>query len=283
MADYHLGRDGEELGVFPEHEIREGLLTGRFLPTDLAWMAGMPEWRPLVELPAFSPPAPEMVPPSMESSAKSSAGDVGGPPFENRDQIGFFAGLLTTISMVLTQPRATFETMRRAGGFGTPLLFTLIVGWPMVIVSTVFFSDGTLRMVAQYDFGGNSFDAALGGPGFFEMVFLMGYPLLVVFGQFFGAGITHLCLVAVGGANHSFETTFRVSCYTSGSAAVFQLLPIVGPFLFRFWGFVVQVIGLAAAHETGILRVVLALFLPILVMGTIAMGVVFALSGTLFS
>ena len=138
-------------------------------------------------------------------------------------------------------------------------------------------------MVAQYDFGGNSFDAALGGPGFFEMVFLMGYPLLVVFGQFFGAGITHLCLVAVGGANHSFETTFRVSCYTSGSAAVFQLLPIVGPFLFRFWGFVVQVIGLAAAHETGILRVVLALVLPILVMGTIAMGVVFALSGTLFS
>lgn len=47
---YHLGRDGTQLGSFPEDEIRAGLQNGRFLPTDLAWSEGMPDWKPLSEV-----------------------------------------------------------------------------------------------------------------------------------------------------------------------------------------------------------------------------------------
>ncbi len=283
MADYHLGRDGQELGVFPEHEIREGLLTGRFLPTDLAWMAGMTEWQALESLPAFSPPVPEAVPPEMGTSTDASPANEFGPPFENRNEFGFFTALINTISLVLSQPRNTFATMRRSGGFGTPILFLIAVGWPVVILSTVALSDGSLRMLAQYDFGGTSFDAALGGPGFFEIVYLMGYPFMVILGQFFGASLTHLCLWATGGANRSFETTFRVTCYTSGAASIFQLIPIVGPVLILFWGGVIQIIGLAAAHNTGVLRVAVALLLPVLVMLTIFAGVVLGLSSKIFA
>ncbi|WP_051946903.1 DUF4190 domain-containing protein [Verrucomicrobium sp. BvORR106] len=47
---YHLGRDGSPLGEFPESEIRDGLSTGRFQATDLAWCAGMSDWKPLSEV-----------------------------------------------------------------------------------------------------------------------------------------------------------------------------------------------------------------------------------------
>jgi hypothetical protein len=44
-----LAREGSSLGGFPPDEVREGLRTGRFLPTDLFYVEGMPEWRPLRE------------------------------------------------------------------------------------------------------------------------------------------------------------------------------------------------------------------------------------------
>ena len=36
MATIHIGRGGDNLGTFSVEEAREGLRTGRFLPTDLA-------------------------------------------------------------------------------------------------------------------------------------------------------------------------------------------------------------------------------------------------------
>lgn len=79
---YHLGRDGSPLGEFPETEILSGLTTGRFLPTDLAWCAGMSDWRALSEvlpqassLPAVPSPIPstpadvEVLRPDMAPSA----------------------------------------------------------------------------------------------------------------------------------------------------------------------------------------------------------------------
>jgi hypothetical protein len=54
---YHLGRDGSQLGDFPEEEIRDGLRSGRFLPTDLAWSAGMSDWKPLSEVLPDAAPA----------------------------------------------------------------------------------------------------------------------------------------------------------------------------------------------------------------------------------
>ena len=55
MATIHLARDGTNIGAFPIEEVREGLRTGRFLPTDMAWEAGMPDWRPLSQVVAEKP------------------------------------------------------------------------------------------------------------------------------------------------------------------------------------------------------------------------------------
>lgn len=46
MVQYHLARNGQQLGVFSEDEIRSGMTTGKFLPDDLLWSEGMSDWQP---------------------------------------------------------------------------------------------------------------------------------------------------------------------------------------------------------------------------------------------
>jgi len=89
-------------------------------------------------------------------------------------------------------------------------------------------------------------------------------PLLVVVGIFIASAIIHLCLMVVGGANKSFETTFRVLAYAHGSSAVIQMLPVCGGLIAGIWGIVVSCIGLARAHETTTGRALLAILLPVI-------------------
>ena len=60
--DYHIARNNQKLGVFPEQEVRARLQSGETLPTDLVWCEGMSNWRPAAEVfmapPVVVPPAP---------------------------------------------------------------------------------------------------------------------------------------------------------------------------------------------------------------------------------
>lgn len=49
----HVARQSSQLGVFSAEEVGQGLASGRFLPTDLAWRTGMPTWIALAEWPEF--------------------------------------------------------------------------------------------------------------------------------------------------------------------------------------------------------------------------------------
>ncbi|MFN0076312.1 MAG: RDD family protein [Prosthecobacter sp.] len=44
---YHLARGEEQLGTFNDLDVSAGMRDGRFLPTDLCWTEGMPEWQAL--------------------------------------------------------------------------------------------------------------------------------------------------------------------------------------------------------------------------------------------
>lgn len=44
---YRVARNSSELGVFTEEEVKAGLSSGNFLPTDLGWTEGMQEWKGL--------------------------------------------------------------------------------------------------------------------------------------------------------------------------------------------------------------------------------------------
>lgn len=44
---YHIARGEERLGTFNDLDVSSGLREGRFLPADLCWTEGMPEWQTL--------------------------------------------------------------------------------------------------------------------------------------------------------------------------------------------------------------------------------------------
>ena len=137
----HVARDGAKLGEFTLEQVREGLGTGQFRPTDLGWQSGMADWRPLSEFAgaAALPPA-EGVPPTLPlaTTEVAAAAPGTGLPWENRAQIGFLKAWFDTVSLLITKPSEAFTMMRTEGGMMDPLLFGLIGGCAGGIVSLLF-------------------------------------------------------------------------------------------------------------------------------------------------
>lgn len=59
--NYHISRNGQQLGPLPESEVRSLLQRGEISPTDLCWAEGMPDWKPVGQ--TLTPLASESVTP----------------------------------------------------------------------------------------------------------------------------------------------------------------------------------------------------------------------------
>jgi len=79
--DYHIARNNQKLGVFPEDTIRTRLQNGELLPSDLVWCEGMPTWKPAADVflvgAAFHV-VPPVIAPSPEIPQQAAA--LGGSP-----------------------------------------------------------------------------------------------------------------------------------------------------------------------------------------------------------
>jgi hypothetical protein len=263
MAMIHVNRGVTSLGVFSEEEVREGLRTGRFVLTDIGWREGMANWQPLSQLPELGAAAPAAPPAQTGASPTSEAATPrSGLPWEHRQERGLFNAFVETLVIVLTKPGEAFTIMKREGGLGEPLIYALIGGCLGGIVSLLF-SLG-LQSAGFFADRHNTF-AAMTGMGGGSVAFIVLVPIFIVLGLFIGSAIVHLCLMIVGGANQSFETTFRVIAFSQGSTGPLQMIPICGGLIAGVWALVCNCIGLARAHETDTGRAVLAVFLPLIV------------------
>lgn len=263
MAMIHVNRGATSLGAFSEEEVREGLRTGRFAPTDIGWREGMANWEPLSQFPELGAAAPVAPPAQIGPTATPEAvAPRSGLPWDHRQERGFFNAFIETLVMVLTKPSEAFTAMKREGGLGEPLIYALIGGCIGGLVSFLF-SIG-LQSVGLFADRHDTF-AAMAGMGIGSAAFIVLLPLFVVIGLFIGSAIVHLCLMIVGGANHSFETTFRVLAFSQGSTGPLQMVPVCGGLIAGVWALVCNCIGLARAHETDTGRAVLAVFLPLIV------------------
>ena len=195
-------------------------------------------------------------------STSETATPRSGLPWENRQERGFFNAFVETLVMVLTKPGEAFTVMRREGGLGEPVIYALIGGCAGAVVSFLF----SLRLQSMGFFADqHNAVAAMAGLGIGSAVFIVLVPLFIIVGLFIGSAIVHLCLMIVGGANQSFETTFRVLAFSQGSTGPLQMIPICGVFIAGVWALVCNCIGLARAHETDTGRAVLAVLLPVIV------------------
>jgi hypothetical protein len=191
---------------------------------------------------------------------------VPGVPWERRDQIGLVNALVETTQQVLLSPGDFFGRMAVTGGVGGPLLYAVIVGYIGLAAASLYnvvfnsmFGAGFLRFGRQARLerlmpllhSGTSLVAQL----------VLG-PVWIVIGLFVGAGIVHVFLMLVGGANRDFEATFRVAAY-SHAVALLNLIPFCGGFIGLVWWIVVASTGLALAHQTTQGRALAAVLLPI--------------------
>lgn len=105
----------------------------------------------------------------------------------------------------------------------------------------------------------------MAGMGIGSIACIILLPVFLVIGLFIGSGIVHICLMIVGGANKSFEATFRVIAFSQGSTGPLQMVPVCGGLIACIWALVVNCIGISRAHETTTGRAVLAVLLPLIV------------------
>jgi hypothetical protein len=262
MAMIHINRGTTSLGVFSEEEVREGLRTGRFALSDIGWREGMANWQPLsqfAELAGATPSAPRLQ--TDVASISRPAAPRSGLPWDERQTKGLLNALIETLQMVLTRPVAAFTAMKREGGLGEPLLYAIIGGtFGGVFAFTYNFA---LRSFTSF---GNRHDALAHLFGGLTWIFLLILtPLFVVIGMFIASAILHVCLMIVGGAKQSFETTFRVVCFAEGSVSPLLVIPFCGGLIVGIWKVILYCIGLARAHETDTGRAIIAVLLPLVV------------------
>ncbi len=267
----HVNRAATSLGTFSEEEVREGLRTGRFAPTDLGWREGMANWQPLAQFPELggavpAVPAPQIGTTSTIASAgpDSTSGTPAprsGLPWDQRQERGIWNAFVQTLLLVLSKPGVAFMAMKREGGLGEPLLYVIIGSSFGVIVYLLF----ALFMPSLMTFGDRHGLARLAGLGIGSVFVIILVPVFAIIGAFIGAAILHLCLMLVGGAKQSFETTFRVVCFATGSIDPLLIIPFCGGFIVGVWKIILYCIGLARAHETDTGRAVLAVLLPLIV------------------
>jgi hypothetical protein len=170
--------------------------------------------------------------------------------------------------MILTRPTEAFTVMRIEGGFGDPLLFGVIGGSIGAIIWILLsLALHSLGLFTAFSARQNSLDALFGASlsGAILILRLVLTPILIALGLFVWAGLVHICLMLVGGANKTFETTFRALSYAYGATNLFVIVPCCGWAVALVWGLVADCIGLTRSHETDAGRAVMSVLLPLVV------------------
>jgi hypothetical protein len=216
-----------------------------------------------------------------ENNQVSSNGTTGSTvekliiPFEDKSK-SFFTGLVETVKLVIFQPTNFFRNYKLDGTIGKPILFALIVGWFSAIISTIwgtFIGDFTSTLflwmrdylpeveeIPQLE----QWEQLGATTGTFDLIFgIVMAPFFILFFLFVIAGIYHLFLMVVRGANKNFETTFNVAAYGM-AAQIAEIIPFLGTLIAWGLGIVLSIIGLTEAHETDSWKAIFAIFAPII-------------------
>jgi len=265
----HINRNRQSLGQFSDEDVAEGLRSGKFFPTDLAWREGMDSWQPLSSF-ADLPQVPDV------AGVSEAVAPAVLPAWEQAGGGAALPVAVESIKEVLGAPVATFRAMPCTGGAGRPLKFYLLVSWVTTAVAVLYqiaavlINPAMIAREAGTEVSQGVVISVLGGA-----IVLM--PLFLLVGLYVSAGFLHGALRLLGGAKKPFEATLRVLCYSGGATSAIQLIPLCGGYLSSIAWMVYSVIGLKEAHGTDLWRPIAALVLVALFCcGLIVGGAVFA-------
>ncbi len=199
-------------------------------------------------------------------------------PWEDRGR-SVFDAFFETVKLMATRPTEAFNRMPVQGGIGRPLFYAVAVGWLGVVVGVgwnLLFQGMWLPFLeSTEDLAGMGAIYGLTiGSGILVAVIA---PFFIILSIFVAAAIFHLMLMILGGANHGFEATVRVVCYTQ-TAQLAGLIPCCGSIIGLVWTIVLYTTGFSTAHRTSQGKALLTIFLP-LVLCCVMWAVVFLVIG----
>lgn len=256
-----INRAGQNLGTYTIEEVQRGLDQGQFVATDLAWQEGMESWKPLSEFPGVHIPAAPVepatpaypTPPPSDAIVPSAARPDVAPAWERRPAEKLFPAFFMTIRDVLFEPHLTFPRMPVDGRLIPPTTFLLLLQFTVGLVSYGIWIALELVQLPYVSkaFSGSEELRNFNFPVWALFILIPGAFILYVaiwLGfNFLMAGIHHLMLMLLGGANKGYDATYKVVCY-SYSAHVFSLIPFCGGFAVIPFFFVSSIIGLSKVH-----------------------------------
>jgi hypothetical protein len=259
MNRIHISRDRQALGQFSPEEVAEGLASGEFLPSDLAWREPMETWKPLSEFTDLPPATRPLVAPPLPQQSEDLEISAE-PAWERRQRLGTFSALVATVRQVLAAPGATFKMMKREGGQATPLFFYLLVAtfatWAAMAYQLTVVMMNPEAMLGPLAKSLNT--ASLLGIQVLSMALA---PLLLILIAYCAAGIFHLVFQLLG-SSQPFEVSFRAYCYAVAPASVFRFIPICGDFLFFIAALVLLVFAFREALRIDGARATIGVILP---------------------
>jgi hypothetical protein len=176
-------------------------------------------------------------------------------PWESGE--GFIAAFLRTTQEVLFSPTKFFKKVAAGEGYWSPFIFAMIAGiigcgvallWQWLFLSEMVPSQ--IRSVTTYSL--------------FLIFAIISIPFLITFSIVVGSGVTHLCVMIVGGNRKGLQATFRAISY-SHSAMLFYIVPVIGGFVGFIYFLILAILGVREGHAISTGKAVLGVLLPLIV------------------
>jgi hypothetical protein len=181
---------------------------------------------------------------------------------------GFIGAFFKTTQEVLFSPTKFFKKAAAGKGYWSPFIFAMIsgiIGWGVALLWQWLFLSG---VVPHQLFSAATYSLLL-------TLAVISIPFTIALSILIGSGVTHLCLMIVGGNQRGFEATFRAICY-SYSAALFYIVPIIGGFVGVIYFFILAILGVREGHDLSTGKAVLAVLLPFIII--FGLGILLAIS-----
>lgn len=190
------------------------------------------------------------------------------PPWEN-DGRPLVERWVETVKAVFASTPGFFARMAPSGGISKPLVFGLIGGSAGSIAGQLFgmiltFILRSLGLAAAQGAEQKGLALMMAGNLGGGLCGILLAPIAIAISMFINAGVAHICLMLVGGANRDYEATFRVQAYLLGSLGLLQFIPFCGSLAYGIWFLVASIVGLSKVHNISTGRAALAVLLPVI-------------------
>jgi hypothetical protein len=171
---------------------------------------------------------------------------------------------------ILFHPSDTFAKIYYDEGIGSSLIYLLVYGSLGQIIGRYWF---TLLGIHYGILEGNPISNSIRFAGMALMT-----PFLLLAFIFVAAGLVHLVLRILLAAHRPFSSTLKVMAYASAASSLVNVIPFLGRVMMPVWALILYSIGLRQVHRTSGAKVFCALFLPVVILGLIAIGVATAMA-----